>query len=516
MIAIKNIFKTAVMVTVLSAIERFLGFVYRIYLSRTIGAEGLGLYQIALSVLGLFMTITSSGIPITVSRMLTKNKANNLMKDDSSTITSGIIIAIFLSLPITLIVLFNEQWLSFLFTDKRCVEILRIMIPGLAFTAIYAVIRGVFWGRTQFFSYSIIELSEEAVMLIAGIILVSGVTSPMQGAERAGYAVLISYLFSFSVSLIVYLSRGGKFALPKKTLKPLISSSAPITAMRTSTSLINTLVSIVLPARLVSFGMESALATAEFGKIFGMALPMIFMPSTLIGSLALVLVPELSDNYYSGKRKTLKNNVNKALNFSCFIACMIVPVFLTLGTEISTFLYSDESVGEYIIKAAIVMLPLSISIISTSMLNSLNKEKQTLLHFIIGAVALILSIWFLPKYLGVNALIVGMGANYAISSLLNVLKLRKTIGEKLAFPAYLLKSTIFIIPTSIFGFLLKNLFEKFSNDIVTIVAVGIVIAIFELALFGVFDMIDLKKSQRKNFFNGLTSDSTGRTRKSNA
>ena len=46
----KNIYRTAAVVTGLSIAERALGFLYRIVLSRLIGAEGLGLYQVALSV----------------------------------------------------------------------------------------------------------------------------------------------------------------------------------------------------------------------------------------------------------------------------------------------------------------------------------------------------------------------------------------------------------------------------------------------------------------------------------
>ena len=50
-------------VTVASVIERALGFIYRVYLSRALGAEGVGIYQISVSVIGLIMTLTSSGIP---------------------------------------------------------------------------------------------------------------------------------------------------------------------------------------------------------------------------------------------------------------------------------------------------------------------------------------------------------------------------------------------------------------------------------------------------------------------
>ena len=76
----KNIYRTAAVVTGLSIAERALGFLYRIVLSRLIGAEGLGLYQVALSVFSVFITLGTGGIPITVSRLISKNKAGGSAK----------------------------------------------------------------------------------------------------------------------------------------------------------------------------------------------------------------------------------------------------------------------------------------------------------------------------------------------------------------------------------------------------------------------------------------------------
>ena len=58
-----------------STIEKTLSFAYRIILSRGIGAEGLGIYQIALSVFSVLLTAASSGVPVTVSRLITKQNA---------------------------------------------------------------------------------------------------------------------------------------------------------------------------------------------------------------------------------------------------------------------------------------------------------------------------------------------------------------------------------------------------------------------------------------------------------
>lgn len=495
---IKSIFKTVAYVTAFSFAERFLGFVYRIFLSRKLGAEGLGIYQISLSVLGLFMTMTSAGIPITVSRIITKTKAEKNKDVTSESVTAGILLTIAVSVPLTLITLFCSGALDILFSDARCISILRIMIPGLIFTSVYAVLRGSFWGNSRFLTYSVIEFAEEAVMTVAGIVLVNSATDMMKGAEHAGVAVLVSYIFSFIAASAMFLIRGGRIKSPKKTLKPLFRSSVPVTAMRTATSLVGTLIAVMLPARLVYYGMGSSAAVGEFGKIYGMAFPLVSMPSTLIGSLAVVLVPELSSNYYSAKYATLRNNIEKAVKFSVFVACLAIPVFLSLGREIGVFLYDDETAGTYVVKAAAMMLPLSLTIITTSMLNSLGKEKTTLLYYLIGASLMLLCIYFLPKYIGVNALIVGMAVSYVVSCGLNLILLRRVSPVKPRILSYIATSVIFIAPSSALGLFLKNLlFNRLPFAVALIFCIAVV-GVFQFALFAVFGMTDFSEKLRQN------------------
>lgn len=495
---IKNIFKTVAYVTAFSFAERFLGFIYRIFLSRKLGAEGLGIYQISLSVLGLFMTITSSGIPITVSRLITKTRAETGKNVTSEAVTAGILLTIAIAAPLTLLSLYDNGVLSLLFSDERCKIILKIMIPGLIFTSVYAVLRGSFWGNSRFLTYSVIEFAEEFVMTAVGIIIVNLTTDTMTGVKFAGVAVLVSYLFSFTAASIAFLIRGGRIKNPKNQLKPLIISSVPVTSMRTATSLISALIAVLLPARLIYYGTGSSAAISEFGKIFGMAFPLVSMPSTIIGSLAVVLVPELSSNYYSAKYLTLKNNVEKAIKFSVFAACMIIPVFLSYGNEICLLLYNDETVGNYVIKASLMTLPLSLTIITTSMLNSLNKEKTTLLFYLIGASLMIVCIYFFTKFLGVYSLIVGMSASYAVSSVANMILLYKVSPVKPQILPYVFAACTFILPSSALGLFLKNLLFGRLPDI-AVIFIGVpTVALFQFALFYVFGMTKFSEKFGQN------------------
>ena len=323
----KNIYRTAAVVTGLSIAERALGFLYRIVLSRLIGAEGLGLYQVALSVFSVFITLGTGGIPITVSRLISKNKAGGSAKGESGAVTAGLLGSLALTLPVCLIfVLFGSKF-TFLFSDERCLSLFSILLIGLVFSSVYAVVRGSFWGNKQFLAPSILELVEESVMVIAGVLLLRGVSDVFEGARLACIAVIISYFVSFSSSAICFFARGGRLSSPRGQLKPLFSSAMPITAVRAGGSLVGSAVAVLLPAMLIRAGATRTQALQMFGVVSGMAIPILSIPSTIIGSISLVLVPELSEDFYRKRFKHMAKNIERGLSTTVLIACTLIPLF---------------------------------------------------------------------------------------------------------------------------------------------------------------------------------------------
>ncbi len=479
-------------VTLFSCIERFLGFVYRIFLSRTLESQGMGIYQISLSVIGLLMTLTASGIPITVSRLMVKYKAERNTLNSFTTISAGLFLSLIISLPIVVFLLIFPNFFDFIFTDTLCSKVLSIMLPGVVITSLYAVIRGYFWGEKKFFTYSIIELLEEVVMLIFGIILISNAVSIYDGVIKAGYAVLFSYIFSFVTASILYFINGGRLQNPFKELKPLFSSSSSITVMRTTASLINTLIAIILPMQLVLSGLSNEDALSRFGELSGMCIPLISIPSTVIGSIAVVLVPELSDNFYRHNEITLKNNIEKAIKCSVFIACLIIPSFIALGKDLGVLLFSNINAGIYVSRACIIMFPMSITLITTSMLNSLNLEKKTLFYYLIGAGVLLFCIYFLPKYIGVYSLVLGLLLSHLITSTFNLLLLKKTCKKPPKIIAFLIASLIFIIPSTLLCYLLNGILQRFIPKFISIIICGSITTLFSYLFYRVFDLINIK------------------------
>lgn len=491
-----NIYKSAAQVTVFSTVEKCLSFVYRIILTRIIGAEGIGIYQICLTVFAVFLTAASSGVPVTVSRLMAKSGAEGNVRGKHAAVTAGIISTLMITVPVALILFFGRNAFGFLFSDERCGDIFLFLLPGLVLTSVYAVIRGSFWGNKQFLPYSVIELLEDAVMVIAGVLLVWGVSDPVSGARGAILAVLISYVFSFAVSLFWYFKKGGRFANPKPQLKPLLSASTPITAMRTSTSLLNSAVAVILPALLVSAcGYSNSEAIALYGVVLGMAVPLIYCPNALIGSIAVVVAPELSENYYKKKESAVRYDVEKTVKASVFIAAIIVPLLFVLGGALSEFLYGSELCGKIVQLSSFMTLPTCVAMITNTVLNSMNCEKRTLGYFFIGAAAMLICLVFLTKYLDVYAYILGISLSQIICAVLNLRLLSKKC-RGIKYMRYVVHSVLVIIAACLFGWLLNGIVSKYLAPVWQLLICGPLIFGFTagaLYCMEMFTMHPLKK-----------------------
>lgn len=498
------VYTTATFVTVLSIAERSLGFLYRIVLSRLIGGEGVGLYQIAFSVYMLLHTLGAGGIPVSVSKLIAKGKADH-SQTTASALSSGLFLSLCITLPCCLIMFAFPKSFAFLFSNKRSQEIFFILLPALVFSCLYAIIRASFWGDKQFFLPAILEVLEECILVICGILFMQQVTTPLDGAKKASLAVAFSSFLIFIITVICYLVKKGKFCNPKKCLKPLLNASLPITFTRTSSTFVNSILSLLLPVILVHFGYTDSEAVTLLGTATGMVMPVLMIPATLIASLSVVLMPQLAEDYYSKNVKKLYTSIQKGLIFAFLLPCFLIPFFFALGEDLGRLAFSSALAGELILKGCPILLPMCVCILTSSILNTLGFEKQTLSFYFIGTAMMFLSIIFLTPHLGIYAYILGLGLSFFTTALCNLLFLNKRCegvfkGQKSNVKRFFIGFSL-ILPLSIFGqvclYLLKNVFGAFLS----LCLAGFLLGIACVTVWTVFKILpfDFFKALLKKF-----------------
>ena len=178
-----------------------------------------------------------------------------------------------------------------------------------------------------------------------------------------------------------------------------------------------------------------------------------------------------------------------------FVSALFVPVFTVCGEEIGLIVFGSYECGKYLTASAYLVLFMSISNITTSMLNSMGKENRTLIYYIISGILMLLSIWFLPKYVGIYSLLIGFSFIYGLTSVLNLILLNKLCKEKPIYLKFLFGSTLLTLPTIILGIMLEKLLLPHIGTFFTFTVCGIIMVIFNCLLYFGCGMIE-----PKNFF----------------
>lgn len=487
----KSLFKTVALLTIFSVITRIAGFLFKIYLSRAIGAENLGLYQIAFSVFIVLLTIVSSGLPLTISKLAAKYKTINDNKKQYSAVSSALIIGGIASLVLCLIILLFNKYINFLFPDGRCIYILLSLLPAVVFSSAYSVLRGVMMGHNNFLTCCIVELFEQIARIIICVFLLSFVYKNVEGSLIAGISLSIACMLSFILITIIYFKKGNKLYNPKGTFNEVLKSSTPITSVRLLSSLVQPLIAFLIPIRMIAAGFSNEFAISEFGIMMGMTFPLVFAPTALIGSLSTALIPDLAAALALDNTKHIDERIQSSITFSFFFSCLCIPAFLALGIPACQFLFNNTQAGVYLQHASLLIIPMSINGLTTSILNSIGLEIKSLKNYLLGAILLLLSIWFLPKYLGVESIIIGMGLCMTTSMILNLKMINKTLKNKIRYKNYIFLSLL-ILPTYLLTINLYNLLCNIFPYIISLLFSGIISIITFILLCEIFNLVHIK------------------------
>lgn len=427
----KRFLKAMFCVTFFSVATRALGFLLKIYLSRTLGSVLLGSYQVAMSIFGVLMTFVSSGIPVVLSRNVSYYSGRNDKKSIGSIVSSGLIITGIICAIVSLVIFLFPNLLSLIFTSTASIQMIYILLPALLFSSIYEVLRGALWGEQKFFTISITEFIEQVVRIILLIIFFNTSIINISATNKTALSLSLACIFSSIIVIFIYLKSGGNLAHPKYEFRNLLKTSSPITAVRTVSSVVSSIIAIIIPIRLQTFGYSQVEALSEFGIIMGMTFPILMIPATLISSLAVTMIPSISeqsnniDNGELKEKSIINSKINFSLKASIIFSSILISTFIALGEPICQLLFNNTKAGTYLSVATIIMIPLGLSQISSSILNAIGLELKSLKNYVISSALLIACIIFLPRYYGTYALIIGYFLMSIVSAIMNISMLAK-------------------------------------------------------------------------------------------
>ena len=493
-------FSGAVLLVIFNLIGKIIGSVYRISLAGILGGTGMGQYQLVFPLYCLILTISTSGIPIAISKIVSENSTQGKVKDSKKILKIGILILLGLSIFGASMIVLLAKIISNFQGNSQAFFCYYGIAPAVVFVGILSALRGYFQGNLKMFPTAISGLIEQVVKLCLGLFFARELFK--FGTEFAVLGALIGISISEFVAmlfLIVCYFFWGREDFKASTLsensnkflfKSLVSVATPITIGGLISPLTSMIDSFLVVNLLMFSGLSGERATTLLGLQAGVVEPLVNIPVTIAISIAVVLLPNISRLNARAEKDKVKNLIFKSVQITMSIAICAMICYIIFGEQALNLLYGRKFAPSELFVATKLLFLASINIIflalvqiSASALQGLGESKYAVKSLLFGSVLkIVFEVILLLSPIGIYGTVISGGICYLLVFYLNLRKLKKETGiciSKAYFYVSLQASVVCLF--AYFGKILCAIF--FSPTISFLISAGVTVLIFALSYY---------------------------------
>jgi len=196
-------------------------------------------------------------------------------------------------------------------------------------------------------------------------------------------------------------------------------------ANRLTLSFLQSLEAIFVPNQLLLSGLSRVESVSIYGVLTGMALPFVLFPSAITNSLAVVLLPAVSEAQAQNQPDKIERTISMALRYSLYMGILCVGLFTRFGPALGETFYHNADAGRFIRILSWLCPFLYLATSSGSILNGLGRTKLTFFHHLVSLLVRIAFVWFGIPVFGIRSCLWGMLASEVLLALLHILALRR-------------------------------------------------------------------------------------------
>lgn len=406
---------------------RILGFLYRIFLSRLIGAEAFGIYQLATPLYALMLSLGTGGMQTVLSRFVASYLAKKDSRQAKISLAAGCGIVMLLSLCASVFLFFSADFIgSRLLFEPRTILLLRILSLGIVPSGIHNCLSAWYLGQNQTALPSFCQLLEQFVRMGASYLawlfcLSQNLPSAAVAAFGTAAGELFSCLFLIACLFLSHTRSPQKHrpisvffeekALWRDAFRELAALNLPLTLNRILLNVLHSIESALLPGCLISSGLSRKAALSQYGVLTGMALPMIFFPSAVTHAVSVMLLPSVAKQQADGTPKQISNTIRYTISFCVLLGTSAVFTFFFFGPWLGRFLFHSEEVGVFLRILSFLSPFLYLETTLGSILNGLGKTSLVFFQNLAGDVIRIFAILFLVPAFGIRGYLYGILAS---------------------------------------------------------------------------------------------------------
>ncbi len=403
-----NLFFSGVIVlTVSNILIKAIGLLFKIPLNHIVGDTGMGYFNAAYTIYTWFYMISTAGLPIAVSIMISDSRAKGNFKQVKRIFNVTLLLFVIIGLVGMSAMIFGSKWFAAAMKADPTYLCIIAIAPTLFFICISSAIRGFFQGYQQMIPTAISQVIEAVCKLAIGILM--AVWSINKGYEIhvvAAFTITgltigaaLGMLFLTVAKLMfreskynaeyMYLSTGTEtVSATSDILKRLVITAVPITISASVMSLTNLIDVMIVQRRLQDIGLTQIEAVTKFGNYTTLCVPMFNLPPVLIYPISYSIIPLITASVASGNKERSRVIMESSMRIAAIIAIPSALGLSALSKPILNLFYTAKSVE----MAAPLLSMLAPSVffvcmlsITNALLQACGHERKPIISMLIGA-----------------------------------------------------------------------------------------------------------------------------------
>ena len=442
------------MLTGVNLLLRFAGTSFQVFLSGRIGAAGIGLLQLTMSVGSLAMVAGMGGIR-TATMYLTADQIGRGQKQNVTWVLSGCFLysILFSGTVATLLYHFApwlaEHWVG----DVRTIPSLRLFASFLPVVCLCAVLTGYFTAAEQIGTLAAVEVAEQAVSMAITMGLL--VIWAGHDAGRACMSVVLGSalgsMLTLTALVILRLAERPRQGPRIPVRRALFDTALPLAVADDLRTGITTVENLMVPKRLaLCTGVAEPLAA--FGLVSGMVFPVIMFPAAILFGLNELLIPELARCRAGNRQKRIDYLVRRSLRFALVYGLIFGGLLYLLAEPLCMKLYGNTEAARSLGLYGLLVPMLYCDAVTDAMTKGLGQQKICVRYNIITNIMDVVFLYLLlPRY-GMSGYFVSFLVTHLVNFLLSLGRLLKITGQRIPFhiPALAVSACMFSIYAATF------------------------------------------------------------------
>ena len=448
----ESFLKGTFILTIAGFVVKVIGSLNWIFVSRILGGEGIGLYQMAFPIYFLAMTVSQAGVPVAISIITAERVALKDIWGAKRVFRISMTFMLLTGIVFSLLTYFAADWLiDFQFIrDPRAKMAVQVLAPTVFFVTLLASSRGYLQGWQRMTPTAVSQIVEQifrviTMILLADLFLPWGLDYAAAGASLGALAGAVTGLvvlvyFHWKLDRDIERDYGKELVPPagenvswQRIMKRIFMLSLPVSASSLMLPVVSNLDLMIVPQRLEVAGYSVNEATELFGYLTGMAVPLVNLSTILTASMAMSIVPIISEARALKDMSRVYTQTAASVRISNFVCFPAFVVVFVLATPIASLIYNAPGAGPAVMISAFSIVLLGLHQVSTAILQGLGHPTIPMVNMILAAAAKVILNWNLTAipWLGIMGSAWATAADMGVAAIINLVFIYKFIGYRM-------------------------------------------------------------------------------------